>query len=38
MYGSDGLGGVLNFLTPNPVADGNCDCKMAQQLIKRTMD
>ena len=22
MYGSDGLGGVLNFLTPNPVADG----------------
>jgi iron complex outermembrane receptor protein len=22
MYGSDGLGGVLNFLTPNPVAEG----------------
>ena len=23
MYGSDGLGGVLNFLTPNPVAEGS---------------
>ncbi len=22
MYGSDGLGGVLNFLTPNPVSEG----------------
>ena len=22
MYGSDGLGGVLNFLTPNPVTEG----------------
>jgi iron complex outermembrane receptor protein len=22
MYGSDGLGGVINFLTPNPVASG----------------
>ncbi len=23
MYGSDGLGGVINFLTPNPVAPGS---------------
>jgi iron complex outermembrane receptor protein len=23
MYGSDGLGGVVNFLPPNPVADGS---------------
>ncbi len=27
MYGSDGLGGVLNFLTPNPVADGTITAK-----------
>jgi iron complex outermembrane receptor protein len=28
MYGSDGLGGVINFLAPNPVAEGKIESRI----------
>lgn len=32
MYGSDGLGGVLNFMTPNPVAEGTISAKLTSNF------